>query len=93
MTAQPEHHHEGGSAVFDPPMGTLRELRAALATWGFPGDRDRFEAELDAADLDDLTRVREITQAYRHRVLLRLDPAAAAAHPQGAARNCNRVVA
>ncbi|MCX4462406.1 MULTISPECIES: hypothetical protein [unclassified Streptomyces] len=76
MTAQPDHHD--GSA-FNPPMGTLAELRAALSTWGFPGDRQQFEEELDAADLDDLTTVREITQAYRHRVLLRFDPQGSAA--------------
>lgn len=63
MTAQPDHHD---GPAFNPPMGTLAELRAALSTWGFPGDRQQFEEELDAADLDDLTRVREITQAYRH---------------------------
>ncbi|MGW2112678.1 hypothetical protein ACWCPL_40070, partial [Streptomyces sp. NPDC001948] len=38
-----------------------------------------FENELADADLDDLTRVREITQAYRHRVLLRCDPQGMAA--------------
>ncbi|WP_427251127.1 hypothetical protein [Bacillus cereus] len=70
MTAQPDHH----DAV--PPMRTLAELRAALGTWGFPGDLPTFEQELADADLDDLTRVREITQAYRHRVMLRCDPQA-----------------
>lgn len=68
MTAQPEHP---GTSQFAPPMRTLAELREALSTWGFPGDRQEFEAELDAIELDDLTRVREITQAYRHRILLR----------------------
>ncbi|WP_369383280.1 hypothetical protein [Streptomyces sp. cg36] len=68
MTAQPDHR-----PGFTPPMGTFAELRAALAAGGFPGDRDAFEEELDATDLDDLTKVREITQAYRHRVLLRYD--------------------
>lgn len=67
MTAQPEH--PGGQ--FRPPMRTLKELREALSTWGFPEDRKDFEEELDAIDLDDLTRVREIAQAYRHRILLR----------------------
>jgi hypothetical protein len=60
-------------------MRTLAELRAALSGWGIPGDADAFEKELAAADLDDLTRVREITQAYRHRVMLRCDPQAMAA--------------
>ncbi|MGW7268284.1 hypothetical protein [Streptomyces sp. NPDC054842] len=73
MTAQPEHH----DAV--PPMRTLAELRAALRVWGIPGDLEGFEQELADADLDDLTRVREVTQAYRHRVMLRCDPQAMAA--------------
>lgn len=72
MTAQPDH--QAARPGINVPMGTLAELREALSTWGFPGDRQRFEEELDAADLDDLTKVREITQAYRHRVLLRYDP-------------------
>ncbi|WP_030775548.1 hypothetical protein [Streptomyces sp. NRRL F-2664] len=71
MTAQPDH--QADRPGFNPPMGTLAELREALSTWGFPGDRQRFEEELDALDLDDLTQVRELTQAYRHRVLLRYD--------------------
>ncbi|MEU6055935.1 hypothetical protein ABZ829_36590 [Streptomyces xanthochromogenes] len=71
MTAQPDH--QADRPGFNPPMGTLAELREALSSWGFPGDRQRFEAELDALDLDDLTKVRELTQAYRHRVLLRYD--------------------
>ncbi|MEU6647806.1 hypothetical protein C0Q58_30755 [Streptomyces albidoflavus] len=79
MTAQPEEHH----AV--PPMRTLAELRNALAIWGFPGDLQEFEAELAAANLDDLARVREITQAYRHRVLLRCDPQAMTALMQSTA--------
>ncbi|MEU9056681.1 hypothetical protein AB0D37_40920 [Streptomyces sp. NPDC048384] len=70
MTAQPDHDRPG----FNPPMRTLAELRSALGTWGFPGDLARFEAELDDLDLDDLTQVRELAQAYRHRVLLRYDP-------------------
>ncbi|MFI1890458.1 hypothetical protein [Streptomyces jumonjinensis] len=73
MTAQPEHHH------LVPPMHTLAELRNALSVWGIPGDIADFERELADADLDDLTKVREITQAYRHRVLLRCDPQAMAA--------------
>ncbi|MGD6765955.1 hypothetical protein ACOKM5_44240 [Streptomyces sp. BH097] len=73
MTAQPEHHD------VVPKMRTLAELRAALRVWGIPGDLDAFEKELADADLDDLTRVREITQAYRHRVMLRCDPQAMAA--------------
>ncbi|PWI06467.1 hypothetical protein DIZ27_33095 [Streptomyces sp. NWU339] len=76
MTAQPEHSDIG---QFAPPMRTLAELREALSTWGFPGDRQKFEAELDAIELDDLTRVREITQAYRHRILMRYNPGAMAA--------------
>ncbi|MET8945432.1 hypothetical protein ACH4ZX_39200 [Streptomyces sp. NPDC020490] len=76
MTAQPEHP---AASQFSPPMRTLAELREALSTWGFPGDRQAFEKELDAIDLDDLTRVREITQAYRHRILMRYDSGAMAA--------------
>ncbi|MFJ8957298.1 hypothetical protein ACIRO1_45135 [Streptomyces sp. NPDC102381] len=75
MTAQPDHPTDG----FRPPVGTLAELREALSTWAFPGDRQQFEEELDALDLDDLTRVRELTQAYRHRILLRYDAQAMAA--------------
>ena len=71
MTAQPDH--QGARPGLTVPMGTLAELREALSTWGFPGDRQRFEEELDALDLDNLTAVRELTQAYRHRVLLRYD--------------------
>ncbi|MYW69088.1 hypothetical protein GTY65_34195 [Streptomyces sp. SID8379] len=69
MTAQTDHQHT------PPPMRTIAELRIALRAYGFPGDPASFEAELDAAELDDLTAVREIAQAYRHRVLLALDPA------------------
>ncbi|MEU2560971.1 hypothetical protein ABZ626_16800 [Streptomyces longispororuber] len=75
MTAQPDHRVRQGV----PPMRTLAELREALATWGFPGDRQAFEEEFDAADLDDLTTMRELTQAYRHRDLLRYDSQAMAA--------------
>ncbi|WP_405559505.1 hypothetical protein [Streptomyces sp. NBC_01180] len=77
MTAQPDHHDH--RAASRPAMGTLAELRTALATWGFPGDLAEFERELDATDLDDLSRVREVVQAYRHRVLLRFDIEGAAA--------------
>ncbi|MFD5990054.1 hypothetical protein [Streptomyces cyaneofuscatus] len=73
MTALPDHHD------IAPPMRTLAELRDALRIWGIPGDLQAFEKELADADLDDLTHVREITQAYRHRVLLRCDPQAMAA--------------
>jgi hypothetical protein len=54
-------------------MRTLTELRAALGRWGFPGDLEAFEGELAGADLDDLAQVREIVQAYRHRILLHCD--------------------
>lgn len=57
-------------------MRTFAELRDALRIWGIPGDLQAFERELADADLDDFTRVREITQAFRHRVLLRCDPQA-----------------
>ncbi|GGO59035.1 hypothetical protein [Streptomyces lasiicapitis] len=77
MTAQPDH--SASRPGFTPPMGTLSDLREALGNWGFPGDLRRFEEELDAIDLDDLAAVRELTQAYRHRVLLRYDPQGMAA--------------
>lgn len=73
MTAQPDHHD------VVPPMRTLRELRNALGVWGFPGDLEAFERELADADLDDLAKVHGITQAYRHRVLLRCSPEGMAA--------------
>ncbi|MFI6056452.1 hypothetical protein ACIBCO_41185 [Streptomyces violascens] len=82
MTAQPDHH---AGPVSHPPMGTLAELRAAVGRWGFPGDVAEFERELDATSLDDLTRVREIVQAYRHRVLLRFDIQGSAALARSAA--------
>ncbi|MGX1956073.1 hypothetical protein ACWIGY_38040 [Streptomyces anulatus] len=72
MTAQPEHQDRV------PPMRTLAELRTALRIWAFPGDSQDFERELADADLDDLTQVRGITQAYRHRVMLRCNPEAMA---------------
>ncbi|MEU6949514.1 hypothetical protein ABZ957_30415 [Streptomyces sp. NPDC046316] len=65
-----------------PPMRTLAEIRHALSTHGAPGDRARFDAEIDAIDLDDHTRVREITQAYRQRIELRNDTEAASAAPR-----------
>ncbi|MEV7445715.1 hypothetical protein AB0O22_32040 [Streptomyces sp. NPDC091204] len=71
--------HQPDRSGFNPPMGTLAELREALSTWGFPGDRQKFEEELDILNLDDLTGVRKLTQAYRHRVLLRNDPQGMAA--------------
>ncbi|WP_432161259.1 hypothetical protein [Streptomyces sp. NRRL F-5630] len=76
MTAQANRYSHTDDA---PPMRTLAELRTALRRDGYPGDLARFDEELAATDLDDLTHVREITQAYRHRVLLHRDAAAAAA--------------
>ncbi|MCR8945064.1 hypothetical protein NW249_23380 [Streptomyces sp. OUCMDZ-4982] len=73
MTAQPDHRDTA------PPMRTLAELRSALRGWGFPGDIESFEQELEGTDLDDLSRVRGIVQAYRHRVLLRCNSQAMAA--------------
>ncbi|MFJ2774301.1 hypothetical protein [Streptomyces sp. NPDC087300] len=60
-------------------MRTVAELRAALSTWAFPGDRAAFEEELDGIGLDDLSAVRELTQAYRNRIRLRFDAQAMAA--------------
>ncbi|MEU2853868.1 hypothetical protein [Streptomyces syringium] len=76
MTAHPAEHK---AVPEPPPMRTLRELRTALRAHGHPGDLEQFEEEVDTADLDDLTTVRRITQRYRHRVLLRLDPVGSAA--------------
>ncbi|CUM43471.1 hypothetical protein H4W23_03310 [Streptomyces gardneri] len=89
MTAQPGYTGPAGSV---PPMRTLAELREALAAYGSPGDRKEFGAELGTVEVDDVTRVREITQAYRHRILLRRDANAAAAsartHDDVAAELC-----
>ncbi|MFD6149450.1 hypothetical protein [Streptomyces sp. NPDC060243] len=76
MTAQPDRYPHTDDA---PPMRTLADLRTALRRDGYPGDLARFDEELAATDLDDLTHVRELTQAYRHRVLLHRDAAAATA--------------
>ncbi|MFC5724857.1 hypothetical protein ACFP1Z_32385 [Streptomyces gamaensis] len=76
MSAQPTEHRP---VPGPPPMSTSHELRAALKVHGLPGDLEQFEEELGTADLDDLTAVRRITQHYRHRVLLRLDPVGSAA--------------
>ncbi|MEU5163931.1 hypothetical protein AB0G74_30545 [Streptomyces sp. NPDC020875] len=76
MSAQPEHVPPPSSA---PPMRTLAQLRSALATWGWPGDLAAFEAELGAVELDDLTAVQGVTQAYRRRVEMRYDEGAMAA--------------
>ncbi|MFJ7280756.1 hypothetical protein [Kitasatospora sp. NPDC098663] len=75
MSTAPHTHAE----PYIPPMGTLRELRAALSVWGLPGDAQALERELDAVDLDDLGAVREVVQAFRHRVILRQNPEAMAA--------------
>ncbi|GHH25869.1 hypothetical protein [Streptomyces rubradiris] len=79
MTAQPDHQADRPV----PPMRTLAELRAALSVWAFPGDRQEFEEELDGLALDDLTGVRNLIQAYRHRVMLRCDPQGMAALMRG----------
>lgn len=55
--------HEGPQSP--PPMGTLPELRAALAglaTLGVPTELERFEAELAKTSLD---RVPELADRYR----------------------------
>ncbi len=73
---EPEHNGPAGPV---PPMRTLAELREALTAYGFAGDRQELDLELGAVGLDDLTKVREIVQSYRHRVLLARDPHATAA--------------
>lgn len=80
MTAQPDHPaNRSGTGFSPPPIQTLADLRTALSTWGFPGDRAAFEEQLDSIELDDLAQVRALTQAYRHRLLLRYDPQGMAA--------------
>ncbi|MEV6674351.1 hypothetical protein [Streptomyces sp. NPDC051162] len=76
MTAHPTEHQPVPGPP--PPMRTLRELRTALRAHGRRGDLEQMEEELETAELDDLTAVRRITQHYRHRVLLRLDPVGSA---------------
>ncbi|MFF7995064.1 hypothetical protein ACFZDG_35505 [Kitasatospora xanthocidica] len=60
-------------------MGNIRELKAALLVWGLPGDPEQFDAELGSVDLDNLQAVKELVQAFRHRLVLRQTPDAMAA--------------
>lgn len=58
-----------------PEIRTVDDLRSALGRYGFPGDRERFEAEL-AADVgaslaNDFGGAAAVVRAYRHRVLIR----------------------
>lgn len=88
MSAQPEH---GGGAMPLPEIRTVDDLRRALGRYGFPGDRERFEAELAAAigasPTNDFEGAAAVVRAYRHRVHIRNSPevmaALEAARPAG----------
>ncbi|MEW2301374.1 hypothetical protein AB0958_15565 [Streptomyces sp. NPDC006655] len=71
-SAQPEH---GWGAMPLPEIRTVDDLRSALSRYGFPGDRERFEAELAAATgaspTNDFAGAAAVVRAYRHRVLIR----------------------
>jgi hypothetical protein len=66
-----------------PAIRTVDDLRGALSRYGFPGDRERFEAELAAAigdsPVDDFARAAAVVRAYRHRVGIRNSPEVMAA--------------
>ncbi len=72
MTAQPEH---GWGAMPLPEIRTVDDLRSVLDRYGFPGDREKFEAELSAAIgaslTDDFEGAAAVVRAYRHRVRIR----------------------
>ncbi|MEV7123739.1 hypothetical protein [Kitasatospora griseola] len=60
-------HH---AAPTEPPMGTLRELRAALAglaALGLPTRLDAFEAELQNTQLDQVPALAERYRQYVRR--------------------------
>lgn len=77
MTVQ--HDHQPPAA---PRPVKLRELRAQLSSYGLPGDRDAFELALqealDDSPIGDLTRVSEVIDEFRDRLLLRSAPDAMA---------------
>ncbi|WP_411078313.1 hypothetical protein [Streptomyces sp. cmx-10-25] len=52
-----------------PAMRTMAELRHALTVYGAPGDKERFDAELDTVTLDDLGQISSIVQVYRQQVI------------------------
>ncbi|MFD9637724.1 hypothetical protein [Streptomyces violascens] len=75
MTAQSVHSGE----LYQPPMNTLPELRAALAglsSLGIPTELESFEAELADTPLD---QVKELADRYRAYVLRNTTPGAVAA--------------
>jgi hypothetical protein len=80
MSAQSEHYH---GVMPLPEMRTVDDLRTALSRYGFPGDREKFEAELavaiGASPMNDLEAVARVVRAYRHRVQIRNSPAVMAA--------------
>lgn len=58
-----------------PEIRTVDDLRTALSRYGFPGDREKFEAELASAmgacPTNDLEAVAMVVRAYVHRVQIR----------------------
>ncbi|AVZ73628.1 hypothetical protein SLUN_17050 [Streptomyces lunaelactis] len=80
MSAQSEHYQ---GAMPLPEIRTVDDLRTALSRYGFPGDREKFEAELSvaigASPTNDLEAVAMVVRAYRHRVQIRNSPAVMAA--------------
>ncbi len=58
-----------------PEIRTVDDLRTALSRYSFPGDREKFEAELasalGASPTNDLEPVALVVRAYRHRLLFR----------------------
>lgn len=75
MSAQSRHSH---GAMPLPEIRTVEDLRSALSRYGFPGDRESFEAELaeaiSSSPTNDLGAVAAVVRAYRHRVLIRNSP-------------------
>ena len=80
MSTDPDGPH---TAVELPDIQTIGDLRSALRHFGFPGDRERFEEDPDAAvaasPIRDLTGVAHVVTTYRHRLLIRNSPEAMAA--------------
>ncbi|MGW7301027.1 MULTISPECIES: hypothetical protein [unclassified Streptomyces] len=72
-----------------PPAGTVREPRQSLSLYGFPGDRQKFDAEMDTViagfhaepTSNDLDQVRDIITKYRHRLFIRYTPSRHGRHP------------
>ncbi|MGC5401893.1 hypothetical protein ACPXCP_39905 [Streptomyces sp. DT20] len=52
---------------------TITQLRAALTAVS-PADREQFEQQLGALDLDDPQEYEALVRAWRHRLLMRTRP-------------------